>query len=331
MSRTLDIVLLLALPASGKSEVRRFLAQLTPEQCREEFHLGATVQLDDYPYVHLMRRVSQELRARGADGVFFDSDDRPMKQPLDWGTLIELLNEDYADLVARRSVSPASAADWLLDRFDAARRKVGAVPAFAALPAALRRELVAALERDAAELVRDRNAGIPDSLAGRTVVMEFARGGPDGAAPPLPKPLGYQYSLARLDDAILSRAAILYVWVTPEESRRKNTERTDPNDPGSILHHGVPMAVMLGDYGCDDMEHLLKSSGREGHVSVTKESGARFEVPVAFFDNRKDKTTFVRGDRASWKREDVEALHRGLADALDRLARMSAGQPARSA
>ena len=209
MSKTLDIVLLLALPASGKSEVRRFLAQLTPEESRDEFHLGPTVQLDDYPYVHLMRRISQELRARGSDGVFFDSDDLPMKQPLDWGTLIELLNEDYADLVARRRATPASAAEWLLDRFDAARRKVGAAPAFAALAPALRRELAAALEREAAELVAERNAGMPDTLEGKTLVIEFARGGPDGVTPPLPEPLGYQYSLSRLSDAILSRATPL--------------------------------------------------------------------------------------------------------------------------
>jgi len=128
MSRLIEMLLLLALPASGKSEVRRYLAHLPPEQCRDDFHLGPTVQLDDYPYVHLMRRVSQELRSRGADGVFFDSDEQPMKQPLDWGTLVELLNEDYEDLVERRRPEPASAADWLFGRFDQARRRVGAEP-----------------------------------------------------------------------------------------------------------------------------------------------------------------------------------------------------------
>jgi len=49
MSRLIDVLLLVALPASGKSEVRRYLASLTPEQCRDEMHLGPTVQLDDYP------------------------------------------------------------------------------------------------------------------------------------------------------------------------------------------------------------------------------------------------------------------------------------------
>jgi len=323
MTRPIEILLLTALPASGKSEVRRFLASLTPEQCRDEFGLGPTVQLDDYPYVHLMRRVSQELRRRGHDGVFFVSDELPMQEPLDWGTLIELLNEDYDDLVAGRRVSVRSAAEWLFDRFDRARERVGARPGLATLAPSVRRELAQALEAECAELVRDKNAGIPDTLAGRTVVIEFARGGPDGAALPLPAPLGYQYSFARLSDAILEHAAVLYVWVTPEESRRKNIERTDPNDPGSILHHGVPMAVMLGDYGLDDMDWLIRASDRPDTVRVETRNRVH-HLPVGRFDNRVDKTTFVRGEPSQWRPEQVKALHDGLAEAfrhLDQLTR----------
>src|SRR5204862_2444599 len=142
-------------PASGKSEVRRYLRSLTPTRCREDFCLGETVQLDDYPYVHMMRRVSQELRKLGRDGLFFDSDDLPMKEPRDWGVLVELLNEDYDDLVRKRRPTAASAGEWLLDRFDAARRKVGADPAFGKLPADQRRVLIAAIESDARQVLDD--------------------------------------------------------------------------------------------------------------------------------------------------------------------------------
>ena len=325
MPESIDVLLLLALPASGKSEVRRYLASLSPAQCRDELHLGPTVQLDDYPYVHMMRRVSQELRAMGRDGVFFDSDDLPMKEPLDWGMLVELLNEDFADLMTKRHAAPSSAASWLLDRYDAARRKVGAEPALVRLPAEVRAKLVAALEKDGAELLRDKHAGIPDSLEGRTIVIEAARGGPDQATFPLPAPLGYRYSLGVFSDEILARASILYVWVTPEESRRKNHERTDPNDPGSILHHGVPMAVMLGDYGCDDMGWLIEHSDRPDTVKI-ETRGRAFHLPVARFDNRVDKTTFVRADRSQWQPEQVKALHQGLAEALGRLVRAEAAR-----
>ena len=73
MSKHIDVLLLLALPASGKSEARRYLASLSPEQCQEQFGIGHTVQLDDFPYVHIMRRVSDELTARGHEGAFFVS------------------------------------------------------------------------------------------------------------------------------------------------------------------------------------------------------------------------------------------------------------------
>lgn len=61
---TLRCVILVALPASGKSEVRTFLASLTEEQNRN-LRLGPTVQLDDFPYVHMMRRIDDELNRLG--------------------------------------------------------------------------------------------------------------------------------------------------------------------------------------------------------------------------------------------------------------------------
>ena len=320
MSKPIDILLLLALPASGKSEVRRYLAKLPAEQCGRDFHLGPTVQLDDYPYVHMMRRVSQELRRAKGDGVFFDSDEQPMKEPRDWGMLIELLNEDYQDLVNKNRQHPKSAADWLLDRFDACRQKVGAKPVLRELPAVLRKSVVVALEPEARDLLEKKNREIPESLPGKTVVMEFARGGRQGSTMPLPAPFGYRYSLGQLSAAILEKSSILYVWVTPEESRRKNTERADPNNPGSILHHGVSMSVMLGDYGCDDMEWLVQQSDRPDTVRI-EAHGKVFHLPVARFDNRKDKTTFVRAEPSAWQAEDVDALHGGLAAAFSRLAR----------
>jgi hypothetical protein len=318
MARTIDILLLLALPASGKSEARRYLDHLSPEQCAEDFHLGPTVQLDDFPYVHLMRRLAQELTKRGHDGVFFLSDMLPFKEPRDWGTLIELVNEDYGDLVQKNRPAPPSAAAWLCDRLDAARVKVGADPALGTLPADLRRQVLQAIEPEAADLLQKKNAAIPETLSGKTVVIEFARGGADGSSMPLPAPYGYSYSLGRLRPEILQKAAILYIWVTPEESRRKNRERTDPNDPGSILHHGVPNAVMYGDYGCDDIEWLLADSDRPGTIRV-EAHGQVHHLPFGRFDNRVDKTTFIRQDRAAWKPEEVAALRAGLKEAFAQL------------
>ena len=311
MSNLIDTLLLLALPASGKSEVRRYLRSLPDEQATADFGLGPNVQLDDFPYVHLMRRVSQTLREAGRPGVYFEADSEPMSEPRDWGTLIELLNEDYCWLHDKPALAPASAGRWLIERLDAARARVGAEPALGGLPEDLQQRIADVLEEEARELFEERVNGVPDSLEGKTIVIEFARGGGQGSQLPLPTPFGYAYSLAQLSDEILSRARILYVWATPEESRRRNRDRTDPNDPGSILHHGVPEKVMLEDYGTDDMEWLIEQSDRPGTLRI-ETRGQIFHLPVGRFDNREDKTSFLRIDRDQWPAEKVAAVHAGL-------------------
>jgi hypothetical protein len=130
--------------------------------------------------------------------------------------------------------------------------------------------------------------------------------------------MGYAYSLSQLSDEILSRASIFYVWVMPEESRRRNIARTDPNDPGSILHHGVPAAVMLGDYGTDDMSWLMTNSDRPDTVRVEARGSVHY-LPAVRFDNRKDKTSFVRAERSAWTTQDITTLHIGLAEGFGRL------------
>ena len=134
---------------------------------------------------------------------------------------------------------------------------------------------------------------------------------------PLTGTFGYQYSLPMFCPEILENAAILYIWVTPEESRRKNADRADPNDPGSNLHHGVPMAVMLGDYGCDDMEYL-RARSKANCVSFDAH-GRHWDVPIGVFDNRVDKTSFLRAEPECWdkgKVADVTAAIRAATDAM---------------
>ena len=320
MSKLVDTLLLTALPASGKSEVRKYLDGLSPEQCRDEFHSGHTVQLDDFPYVHLMRRIDEEAAKVGASRLFFKRDDRPFQDPIDWGTLIQLMNEDYEVLNSCKAPAmPEDPAEHLFQRLDAARQRCGGEPRLATLDPETRKKVAAAMATEAAEMVKEQHDNIPESLEGKTIVIEFARGGPDGSTMPLPSPLGYQYSLSQLSEHILDRSAILYIWVTPEESRRKNDARADPDDPGSILHHGVPMEVMLGDYGCDDIDHLISKSGKANTVLV-EAHGKTYNLPIGRFDNRVDKTSFIRDDRADWKEEDVKALHAGLKVAFDELA-----------
>jgi hypothetical protein len=320
MTRTIDTLLLLALPASGKSELRRYLAHLDPQVAEEDLHLGPTVQLDDYPYVHMMRRIAQELSLLDGDPAFFTTDASSFMEPRDWGTLVQLLNEDYG-LLGTKLMRPESAALWLFERLDRARRAVGAVPALSLLDDKTRSRLAAALEDEALELWADLADSVESWSHGDTVVIEFARGGPDGAAMPLTPPRGYAYSLSQLSEEILGRSSILYIWVTPEESRRRNDERARPGRAGdaSILHHGVPEAVMLGDYGSDDLPWLIEEGGGEAVPVETDGSPAR--VPVAVFDNRSDHTSFLREDPERWPVAAISALHSELRSACDRLVR----------
>ena len=56
---------------------------------------------------------------------------------------------------------------------------------------------------------------------------------------------------------------------------------------------------MLGDYGCDDMEYLIRPVRQADTVEFTSRGSVR--TCPSRFDNRKDKTTFVRVRPSAWK------------------------------
>jgi hypothetical protein len=311
---SIPILLLLALPASGKSELRRYLDLLDERQCRE-LGLGPTVQLDDYPYVALMRSMSRTLAALGREPVFFPSDELPFIDAHDWLTLIHLLNEDHLSVIDGLAW-PHDPGRWMIERLDRARILAG-VPA---LTEGLGRDATAALAEASRAPASDIAAALVHQRCTEdsTIVVEFARGGPRGSTMPLAHPRGYVHSLAALSPAILDHAAALYIRVSPEQSHAKNLERARPDGEGSILHHGVPETVMDRDYGTDDFLWLLETSDRHGTLRVEKDYRAH-HVPAAVFDNREDLTTFLRDDPDDWPTDMVTALHSRLQAALGAL------------
>jgi hypothetical protein len=331
-TQLLDTVLLFSLPASGKSEVRKYMASLTPEQCQNDMHMGPTLQLDDYPYVHFMHRIDDELQANGWHYVYYKGPNRPFQDEWEWAALIELLNEDYDDLANKRITKVENAAQHLFDRFDRAHSKVGLPEYMGEVPYRIRKKVAETLEKECREELEVKNNTIAQDRNGKTIVIEAARGGPNGAAFPLTPPVGYLAAFQQLSEQVLERAVILYIWVDPTESRRKNIERGRPDGQGSILHHSVPMEVMLGQYGCDDMEYLMSQSEQPNTIKVERIFEDRkadgtisyrartFYIPVARFDNRKDRTTFVRVDKSKWAKADVDSIHNGLKEALTTLA-----------
>jgi hypothetical protein len=106
------------------------------------------------------------------------------------------------------------------------------------------------------------------------VVVEFSRGGENG----------FGEACAHLADEILSRAGIVYINVSYEESARKNRRRFDPEQADSILFHSLPDEKMEFYYKTNDWERL--SGGRKtGWIRVRE-----FDVPFAVFDNEPEQT-----------------------------------------
>ena len=168
------VVLLQALPASGKSEVRNFMANIEPERLKKEFHIGENLQLDDFPYVHMMRRIDNELEAMGQARLFYPGEE-PFIDGRDWGTLCCLLNEDYHDLLNRNVQKPDSCAQLLFDRYDRAGQIVGIAPRLGKLPEEIRKKLAEKLEAEAAAMLKEKQDAYPDSFDGKTIIIECAR------------------------------------------------------------------------------------------------------------------------------------------------------------
>ena len=189
-----DVVLLFALPASGKSEVRRYMANIDPKKLADEFHIGDNLQLDDFPYVFFMRRIDEELLNLGEERIYYPGEDSFL-DGRDWATLTTLLNEDYYDMINRNVVSCDNAAELLFQRLENAAIKVGIQPRLTYLKPETRKKLAEVLEAEARKLLDEKHAGYPDSMENKTIIVEMSRGGAVGSSMPLSDPFGYQYTL----------------------------------------------------------------------------------------------------------------------------------------
>jgi hypothetical protein len=106
-----------------------------------------------------------------------------------------------------------------------------------------------------------------------TSLVEFARGG-DGAI---------QNALSFLSDEMLSRASLMYIRVSYEESVRKNRRRARPGEEDSILYHSLPDEKMEFYYRTNDWDEIESKNGE-----VIEIRGHR--IPYAVFENMPEKT-----------------------------------------
>jgi hypothetical protein len=120
---------------------------------------------------------------------------------------------------------------------------------------------------------RKRIARDPSYHSEKTVLIEFARGGPHGIG----------HALECLHEEILSRAALVYIRVSYEESVRKNRRRARKGEEHSILYHSLPDEKMDHYYRTNDWEDL--SSKDPAYIGVKD-----FRIPYAVFENEPEKT-----------------------------------------
>jgi hypothetical protein len=306
----IDTVLLIALPASGKSEVRKYLRNLPREDRVRDFHVSDTAQLDDFPYVAFLAKVDMAREAMGLPRAFYEYENGRFIVQEDWGLLLRLVSDDY-HILKNDLPTPAADCEALFDRIDGHRRDLGCPEVFSVMEPAQRRELAERMQSGMEFLIEEQWGRREGSVAGKTIVMECARGGADGATMPLDPPAGYAFSLANHRPEVLENAAVLYIKVTPEESRRKNKARYVPGMEDSDLHHSAPDVVMYNDYGCDDVQWLIDNAARP-HTIRLHAHGRDWDLPIAVFDNTDDKTTFLHADPADWKPEHVQAVRDGL-------------------
>jgi hypothetical protein len=306
----IDTILLIALPASGKSEVRKFLRNLPREDRIRDFHVSDTAQLDDFPYVAFLAKVDEEREARGLPRAFYEYKNGRFIVQEDWGLLLRLVSDDYLILKNDLPTPPADGLA-LFERIDGHRRDLGCPEVFSVMAREARLELADALQPAVEFLIEEQWGRRSGTVAGKTIVMECARGGADGAEMPLQPPAGYAFSLANHRPEVLENAAVLYIKVTPEESRRKNKARYVPGMEDSDLHHSAPDVVMYNDYGCDDVQWLIDNAAVPNTIRLHAH-GRHWDLPIAVFDNTDDKTTFQHADVADWKPEHVAAVRDGL-------------------
>jgi hypothetical protein len=145
---------------------------------------------------------------------------------------------------------------------------------------------------------RKRRRDRPGYHRRATALIEFSRGTEHG---------GYRQAFENLDEAILERAAVLYIRVSWEESLRKNRRRFNPERPDSILQHALPDEELERLYRHCDWEEL---SGPDTERLPVR--GRR--VPYGVLENQDDLTT-----------AGGEPLGRRLEEVLGRVWRAYAG------
>ena len=113
----------------------------------------------------------------------------------------------------------------------------------------------------------------PNYHDSKTCIIEFSRGGEKA----------FQEAFSYLSDEILSKAVIIYIKVSYEESCRRNEKRKRKNLEHSILFHSLPQEKMEYYYRTNDWDELTKND--PDYIFFKN-----YKIPYVEFINEPEKT-----------------------------------------
>ncbi len=215
-SNRFSVLVLVARPAAGKSEIIQYLKNVGRSERKRRFHIGDFEEIDDFPMLWSWFEEDTILTEMGKPRLH-TTEDGFFKYMHLWDVLIRRISLEYEK-----------------------------------------------------KLKRD-----PRYHKTCTAILEFARGREHG---------GFARAFENLSERILESAAVLYINVSYSESVRKNKERYNPNDSGSILQHSLPDDKMEALYRESDWEDF---SSRDAHYLQVR----GYSIPYGVFENEDDVTT----------------------------------------
>jgi len=93
-NKLFDILLLIARPAAGKSEIIDYLKKVPPEERRQRFHVGRFDEIDDFPMIWAWFEEDALLEKMGRPRLHTDPEGYFLENYL-WDLLIERIGLEY--------------------------------------------------------------------------------------------------------------------------------------------------------------------------------------------------------------------------------------------
>lgn len=128
---TFDILLLIARPGAGKSEVIDYLKNIPEEVRVERFHIGQFEEIDDFPMLWAWMEEDQLLEKMGHPRLHTDGEGYFLHQYL-WDLLIERIGLEYQK--RQRGIADQDRSLTTIVEFSRGREHGGYRSAFAHLP-----------------------------------------------------------------------------------------------------------------------------------------------------------------------------------------------------